>query len=66
MINDNSRDYYCKLVECGCGNEWYTIQEKPRAIVTCDECNQLHDIWVDDFLMTGTVQEVIEELEYDS
>jgi hypothetical protein len=54
---------YYKLVQCDCGNEWYIIAEERRGIVPCDECGQLHDIWINSFLMEGTMEEIIGYLE---
>ncbi len=57
---------YFKLVNCKCGESWYIIAETRRSIAVCDNCGLLHDIWVDEFLMEGTVEEIIEYLEGES
>lgn len=54
---------YFKLINCECGYEWFIIQENHRAIVTCDRCGIMHDVWVDEFLMDGTLEEIVAYLE---
>lgn len=56
-------DYYYHLVKCGCGYEWVIVSEEQRHVVTCEKCGMLHDIWVEDYLMAGTMDEVIAYLE---
>lgn len=68
MCDDNGmceheEDYFIKLVKCGCGNEWYMISGEGRTVQECDGCGMLHDIWLEDFLLTGTMQDVVDWME---
>lgn len=60
---DQAEDYYFHLVKCTCGNEWYIISEKERHVVKCHKCDLLHDVWLEQFLMMGTMEEIVGYLE---
>lgn len=63
ITRTNNMEAYFKLINCECGYEWFIIQENHRAIVTCDRCGIMHDVWVDEFLMDGTLEEIVAYLE---
>ncbi len=59
---DEQYFYYC-FVNCECDNEWVVIAEQERTVTICDECGLLNDVWVNNYLMTGTPEEVVNYLE---
>lgn len=63
MCSSKVMKAFYKLVQCDCGEEWYIIAEEERVVVPCDNCGELNDVWVRDFLMEGTIEEIIDYLE---
>jgi hypothetical protein len=56
-------DYYYHIIKCDCDNEWLVIGEQKRVINNCEDCGLIHDVWLDDYFMSGTLEEAVAYLE---
>ena len=56
-------NWYCAIILCECGNEWLVVAEQSRVINACGECSRIHDVWTDNFLIEGTLEDAVEYLE---
>lgn len=62
--DDKVLDWFAAKIVCECGYEFLVISaELVRRVAKCPKCGIWNDRMLDDFFMSGTMEDVIEYME---